>query len=67
MTLRDLNAAQPLEQGLAELITYLQLGNHGFTSSVDEETVEDIEWIGQDTSGESVRRVARMPRVIYTR
>lgn len=67
VTLRDLVAAQPLEQGLAELITYLQMGNDGFSSSVDEQTMEDIEWFGEDASGEVVRRVARLPRVIFMR
>jgi len=67
VTLRDLVAAQPIEQGLAELITYLQLGNDGFSSSVDEQTMEDIEWFGETASGDSVRRVARLPRVIFMR
>ncbi|AWB35098.1 DUF3375 domain-containing protein [Orrella marina] len=67
VTLRDLVAAQPIEQGLAELITYLQLGNDGFSSSVDEQTMDDIEWFGETASGDSVRRVARLPRVIFMR
>lgn len=67
VTLRDLVVAQPLEQGLAELITYLQMGHEGFSSSVDEQTIEDIEWTGVDASGVRVRRVARLPRVIFTR
>ena len=67
VTLRDLVAAQPLEQGLAELVAYLQLGDETFRVAVDEAHTEAITWTGVDAAGQPARRVARLPRVIYVR
>jgi len=68
VSLRELCQSHPLEQGLAELVAYLELGGNSgagerFTMVIDD-TVEDrIEWTGE----QHTRRVARMPRVIYLR
>jgi hypothetical protein len=64
ITLRELCDAQPLRQGLAELLAYLQLAADSFQAVVDE-TVEDrIVW--RDSSQEEGRlKAARLPRVIF--
>jgi hypothetical protein len=67
VTLAALVAAQPLEQGLAELIAYLQLGSDAFTTTVDEATPEPIEWQASAADGAMVTRKARLPRVIFMR
>ena len=67
VTLAALVAAQPLEQGLAELIAYLQLGSDAFTTTLDEATPEPIEWQASAADGSTVTRRARLPRVIFMR
>lgn len=67
ITLRELVATQPLQQGLAELVAYLQLGSDAFNAVVDEDTSEVIHWRAEDEGGEAVTRKARLPRVIFMR
>ncbi|OJZ17476.1 MAG: hypothetical protein BGP21_13845 [Thiobacillus sp. 65-29] len=67
ITLRELVATQPLQQGLAELVAYLQLGSDAFNAVVDEDTPEVIHWRAEDEDGEAVTRKARLPRVIFMR
>lgn len=67
ITLCELVSSQPLQQGLAELVAYLQLGSEAFTTVVDEETLEPIHWQPVATGGESIARSARLPRVIFMR
>lgn len=67
ITLCDLVAAQPLQQGLAELVAYLQLGSENFRTIVDENTVEAIDWNGLTSTGDPVHKAARLPRVIFVR
>ena len=65
VSLSELVAREPLQQGLAELITYLQLGDEAFRTVVDE-TVEDaIAWTATDAAGAPVARRARLPRVLF--
>lgn len=64
ISLHELVAAYPLEQGLAELVTYLQLGSETFKTVVDEGVTETIEWTA--AAGDALRR-ARLPRVIFVR
>jgi hypothetical protein len=52
----------PLEQGLAELATYLKLATSDLTSAIDDATEEVVEWI--DANGQ--RRSATVPLIIYT-
>ncbi|MBP8305875.1 MAG: DUF3375 domain-containing protein [Burkholderiaceae bacterium] len=66
-TLRELVADQPLQQGLAELVSYLQLGSETFKAVVDEASTDLIAWTAHDRRGEPVRRQARLPRVIFVR
>jgi hypothetical protein len=75
VTLRELLEAEPLQQGLAELVAYLELahaaeggdGLQGLRALVDEAVEEPIRWQSRNAKGEAVTRVARLPRVIFTR
>ena len=67
ITLRELVTSQPLQQGLAELVAYLQLSSDAFNAVVDEDTPEAIHWQAEDDRDETVSRTARLPRVIFMR
>ena len=67
ITLSELVAGQPLQQGLAELVAYLQLASDSFKSVVDEETLESIHWQALTAEGEALSRSARVPRLIFMR
>ncbi|MCL2635773.1 MAG: DUF3375 domain-containing protein [Betaproteobacteria bacterium] len=67
LSLGELVAKQPLAQGLAELVAYLQLGSDGFQTTVDEGAQETIHWQSLAADGEAVQRTARLPRVIFVR
>jgi flagellar motility protein MotE (MotC chaperone) len=83
LTLRELLEAEPLQQGLAELVAYLELAHAGeglggagaegsdalggFRALVDDGVQELIRWQAHNADGETVMRQARMPRVIFTR
>ncbi|MEJ2794908.1 DUF3375 domain-containing protein [Iodobacter sp. LRB] len=65
ISLRELTELQPLEQGLAELVAYLQLAGDRFKSVIDEENCELIVWKRRDGTEQS--KQARLPRVIFIR
>jgi hypothetical protein len=75
VTLRELLEAEPLKQGLAELVAYLELAHAGDGSNsvaglravVDEAVIEPIRWQARCATGEAVMREARLPRIIFTR
>lgn len=75
ITLRELLDDEPLQQGLAELVAYLELAHaqdgHGalnrLRATVDEAVEEIIRWQAQSADGDVITRVARLPRVIFTR
>ncbi len=67
ITLRELCEIQPLEQGLAELVAYLQLANGTFRSAVDEETTETIVLSREGLCAQECPRQARLPRIIFMR
>ncbi len=67
ITMRELVDGQPLEQGLAELVAYLQLGVESFKAVVDEERADLIAWDAVGKDGATLRRQARLPRVIFVR
>lgn len=67
VTLSELVARQPLQQGLAELVTYLQLGSDAFNAVVDEDSPETIQWQARTDDEQSITRTARLPRVIFMR
>ncbi len=65
ITLNELVLSQPLQQGLAELVAYLQLGSEAFSTVVDEDTSEPVIWQISSTDGQVITRRARLPRVIF--
>ena len=67
ITLSELVTSQPLQQGLAELVAYLQLGSETFSTVVDEETLELIRWQAVAADGSDLTRSAQLPRVIFMR
>ncbi|MBI3155151.1 MAG: DUF3375 domain-containing protein [Burkholderiales bacterium] len=75
VTLRELLEDAPLQQGLAELVAYLELAHagHGAAAAdglraVVDETVDDpVHWQSCDAAGDPVERRAQLPRVIFTR
>jgi len=67
MTLSELVLSQPLQQGLAELVAYLQLGSETFSTVVDEATPEPVRWTTVTTDGQAIIRSARLARVIFMR
>ena len=67
ITLRELTESRPLQQGLAELVAYLQLGSETFKAVVDEQTPELIAWEAVGRDGAAVCRQARLPRVVFVR
>lgn len=67
ITLRELTELQPLRQGLAELVTYLQLGSESFNTVVDEDQRDIVLWQTSREDGTAVMKQARLPRVIFVR
>ncbi|RJQ84205.1 DUF3375 domain-containing protein [Amycolatopsis panacis] len=61
--LAEVLGRRPLEQGMAELVAYLSLGDPAFQVVFDEGTREQVRW--HDDTG--VERVATIPRVTFTR
>ncbi len=60
ITLAELCRAQPLEHGLSELVSYLQLGSDRFDITIDESVTDMVTW-----SSDGVERSASMPRVVF--
>lgn len=52
----------PIEQGLAELATYLKLATDDAAAAIDDERTEQIDWLDADGR----RRRATVPLVIFT-
>jgi len=70
ISLAELLQTRPLEQGLGELVAYLQLASDAPNSVVDESTLESVEWQAQDVQDnlhDPVTRRAQLPRVIFVR
>lgn len=67
VSLAELVAAQPLAQGLAELVAYLQLGVDRFKTTVVEDTPEPISWQTLAEDGGALHKTARLPRIIFVR
>ena len=60
VTLGELCRTQPIEHGLAEVVSYLQLGSERFDTTIDESVTELVTW-----SADGVERSASMPRVVF--
>lgn len=70
ISLAQLLQARPLQQGLGELVAYMQLASESASAVVDESTLESVEWLAHDSAEglpDLVKRRARMPRVIFVR
>jgi hypothetical protein len=67
ISLQKLVEIFPIQQGLAELITYFQIATQDPAAHVDEEQQETIEWRTEEDSEELRFRRARLPMVIFTR
>ncbi len=63
VSLGELVVANPLEHGLAELVTYLQLASKRDDATIDEAVIETVRWQAEDGS----HRQARLPRIIFVR
>ena len=60
ISLGELIGHRPLEEGLAELVTYLAIAEESSISFLDEEARETISW-----SDGSIVRSAEMPKIIF--
>jgi flagellar motility protein MotE (MotC chaperone) len=67
VTLHELCELEPLQQGLAELVAYLELDDDAFKTHVDEQSTDTVSWRGTTADGAPTVRRARMPRVIFVR
>ena len=67
VTLHELCESEPLRQGLAELVAYLELDDGTFRTLVDEQSTDTVSWRGAAADGAPTVRRARMPRVIFVR
>lgn len=73
ISLRTLLETQPLQQGLAELVAWLELAHAGtnplseFQATVDETEQDIITWTIQDAQDGLLRRQARLPKVVFVR
>lgn len=67
ITLGEICDERPLEHGLAELVTYLQLASESFETVVDESVTETITWTSVLDADNTVLREARLPRVLFVR
>ena len=63
VSLVELLQSRPLQQGLGELVAYLQLASVAAQSVVDDDTLETVSW----TATDGAVRSAKMPRVIFLR
>ncbi|MGO4765539.1 DUF3375 family protein [Cupriavidus sp. 2KB_3] len=67
VSLHALCGDHPLEHGLAELLTYLQLTGDTFHCVVDEAAMETVTWHARGMGGAPLTRGAQMPRVVFVR
>ena len=63
ISLADLVDAYPLEQGLAELVTYISVATDDAAATIQEGREQAVEWL----DSEGTLRRARVPLVIFTR
>lgn len=67
ITLAALCQLHPLQHGLAELVTYLELAGKSAKTVVDEDTTETITWQSATPDGKPIRKRVHLPRVIFVR
>lgn len=67
VSLRELLQEHPLEKGLAELVTYFQMGASELPAHVDETQTELIEWWTKAADGSPRLKKVRLPLMIFVR
>ena len=67
VTLQELCEMKPLEQGLAELLAYLQLATESLNAVVDEDITDSVSWKAGSLNGQPILRKALIPRVTFAR
>jgi hypothetical protein len=73
ITLHELLQQQALEQGLAELVAWLELAHDhsravdGIQATVDDRIDEVIRWQRTDPRGQPLQYLAHLPRIIFSR
>ena len=63
ITLAELLASRPLQQGLAELVAYLSLAAQPGRAVIDETVEDHVSWVSRS----GARKRATLPRVIFSR
>jgi Protein of unknown function (DUF3375) len=67
VTLAELLASRPLQQGLAELVAYLSLATEPGRGVIDDSVQELVTWQAQHGQDRSQQKSASLPRVIFTK
>ena len=67
ISLQELCAKYPLQQGLAELVAYLHLSGDSFHTVIDEDCVDTIVWRSRRDDGQECDKRASLPRIIFVR
>jgi flagellar motility protein MotE (MotC chaperone) len=65
LSLRELVQTHPLEKGLAELVTYFQMGAEELGAHIDESQSESIEWWIEKEDGSKRLKKVRLPLMIF--
>lgn len=63
VSLGELTSLEPIEQGLAEVVTYLELAHSSFDAVIDDDATEVVTWT--DPDGGPLIREARVPRIVF--
>lgn len=67
VTLHAIAQRYPLSHGLAELVTYLDLGTSRFPTTVDESQSDSIRWVVESTDEPVTEREATLTRIIFVK
>lgn len=67
ISLATLLQRYPLQQGLSELVAYLQLSSERFESRIDEKTYDHVSWQTFLADGSLITRSATLQRVVFVR
>ncbi len=63
ISLGELLQTRPLQQGLGELVAYLQLASVAAQAVVNDDTLETVAW----QTADGIKRSAKLPRVVFVR
>ena len=67
VSLQELCEMRPLEQGLGEVLAYLQLATESPDVVVEDDVTESVSWRAGISNGQLILRKALIPRVIFAR